>query len=168
MEMLALYNLKTARGSKKKKRRVGRGSASGRGNYSGRGIKGQKARTGGKKRLALKGVKSYLQRVPKVKGFKSQKLKLETVNIISLNKNFNEGDEVTPRILLNKGLIKSVRFGVKILGDGKLTKKLTVKANQFSKTAKDAILKAGGKVEVIEKRSKGENLKANLLKNPKS
>ena len=161
MEMLSLHNLKTAKGSKKKKRRVGRGNSSGKGNYSGRGMKGQKSRSGGKKKLGLRGVKTYLQRIPKSKGFKSLKPSVETVNINSLDSAFNNGDSVTPRILLAKGMVKSVKPGVKVLGNGKLTKKLNVKANQFSKTAKDAILKTGGTVEIIKRSKKKETSKVN-------
>lgn len=153
MKMLGLYNLKISPGSKKKKRRVGRGNASGKGNYSGRGMKGQRSRSGGKNKLALRGVKTYLQRIPKVKGFKALKPEMEVVNIKLLNEKFSANDEVNPKKLLDKGLVKSTKFGVKILGQGRLAKKLTVKANRFSKTAKDAIIKAGGAAEVIKKKS---------------
>ncbi|MBU1131605.1 50S ribosomal protein L15 [Patescibacteria group bacterium] len=156
---MGLYNLKASPGSKKKKRRVGRGNASGRGNYSGRGMKGQRSRSGGKNKLALRGVKTYLQRIPKAKGFKTLKPEMEVVNIKLLNEKFSANDEVTPKKLLNKGLVKSTRFGVKILGQGRLTKKLTVKANRFSKTAKDAIIKAGGQAEIIRKNKKKESNK---------
>jgi large subunit ribosomal protein L15 len=151
MEKLGLHNLITAPGSKTKKRRVGRGNASGKGNYSGRGMKGQRARSGGKNKLILKGIKTYLRRIPKNRGFKSFKLKSATINLGGLDKAFKEGEEVTPQLLLAKGLIKKMNSGVKILGDGQLTKKLTVKANSFSKTALNAIIKAGGKAEIIKK-----------------
>jgi len=151
MEKLTLHNLRVTFGAKRVKRRVGRGNASGKGNYSGRGMKGQKARSGGKKKLGLRGVKTYLLRIPKTGGFRSLKPKVETVNISFLDSAFNNGDNVTPRILLNLSVVKSVKYGVKILGDGKLTKKLKIKANQFSKTAKDAIIKAGGSAEIIKK-----------------
>jgi len=148
MEILALHNLQIAPRSKRKKRRVGRGNASGKGNYSGRGMKGQKARAGGRKKLALRGVKNYLRRIPKVRGFKGLEFNRATVNISALNQ-FADGQEITPTILLKRGLIKSTKTGVKILGSGQLNKKLIVKANQFSKTAKHAILKAGGRAEII-------------------
>lgn len=147
--MLTLHNLTVAAGSKKRKRRVGRGNASGKGNYSGRGMKGQRARSGGKNKLLLKGIRTYLQRIPKSRGFKSIKPKMETTNIGLINQFFNDGEEITPKTLVERKLIKTMRFGVKILGDGKITKKLTVKANQFSKSAKDAILKAGGRINKI-------------------
>lgn len=155
MERLTLSNLKIAKGAKKRKRRVGRGNASGKGNYSGRGMKGQRSRSGGKKKLALKGVKGYLLRIPKKRGFTTLKSKMETVNIGLLNS--IDRDLVTPKYLLEKGLIKTTRNGVKILGQGELKKKLTVRAHQFSKSARDAIIKAGGSVEIIKKTKKQIN-----------
>ncbi len=151
MEKLTLHNLRVTFGAKRVKRRVGRGNASGKGNYSGRGIKGQRARSGGKKKLALKGIRGYLLRLPKKKGFTSFKIKPVVINIKVLNSIFKDNDSVTPQVLWRLGLIKDIKYGVKILGEGKLNKKLTVRANQFSKTAKSAILKAGGKVEIIRK-----------------
>ncbi len=161
--MLTLHNLKIARGAKKKKRRVGRGNASGKGNYSGRGMKGQRSRSGGKKKLTLRGVKGYLLRIPKKRGFTSLKVKIETVNINSLN--LMDRDLVTPKYLLEKGLVKTIKNGVKILGQGELKKKLTVRANQFSKRAKDAIIKAGGSVEIIKKTQKHESKKTKKQRN---
>ena len=102
MEMLGLHNLKVSPGSKTRKRRVGRGNASGKGNYSGRGMKGQRARSGGKAGLKLKGIKK----------------------------------------------------GIKVLGQGELKKKLEIEANAFSKTAEKAIIKAGGKITIIDLRPK--------------
>ena len=148
---LGLHNLKTKSGAKKIKRRVGRGNAS-KGNYAGRGMKGQKSRSGGKSGLKLRGVKGYLQRIPKTKGFKSLKPKNEEVNIGELNTLFNNSEEVTPRILLAKGVIKTIKNGVKVLGQGTLNKKLIVKANAFTEKAKKEIEKAGGQVEVIAKK----------------
>jgi large subunit ribosomal protein L15 len=151
MEKLGLHNLTVAPGSKTKKRRVGRGNASGKGNYSGRGMKGQRARSGGKNKLILKGIKTYLQRIPKNRGFLSFKQKPATVNLGRLDSAFKEGEEITPQLLLARGLIKKAGHGVKILGEGKLTKKLTIKASSFSKSAIDAIVKVGGKAEIIKK-----------------
>lgn len=167
MEKLTLHNLKIAKGSKKKKRRVGRGNASGKGNYSGRGMKGQRSRSGGKKKLSLRGVKGYLFRIPKKRGFISSKDKMEVVNIRSLNSVAKENDSVTPKYLFNRGLITTTKKGVKILGQGELKKKLTVRANQFSRTAKDAIVKAGGKIEIIEIKKQISEKKSKRT-NPKS
>lgn len=152
--MLTLHNLKTSPGAKKSKRRVGRGNASGKGNYAGRGNKGQRARSGGKNRSSLRSVKTYLQRIPKRRGFNSLVSKPAIVNLNQLNNNFHDGDEVTPKKLLEKNLIKSFAQGVKILGDGALSKKLKVSVHYFSKTAKDAILKSGGTAEIYRSGSK--------------
>jgi large subunit ribosomal protein L15 len=149
MTMLSLANLKTYRNSKTKKKRLGRGNASGKGNYSGKGGKGQRARSGGKNKLTLKGMRGYLLRIPKSRGFKSFKPRLATVNIGVLAKSYKANDEVTPVSLFRKGLIKSIKNGVKILGEGKLDKKLTVRAQVFSQGAKQAIIKAGGRAEIL-------------------
>lgn len=148
---LGLHNLRPARGAKKKRKRVGRGNSSGHGTYSGRGIKGQRARSGGKKGLKLKGFKPRIQQTPKLRGFKARNVKFEVVNLRDLDLRFSEGDLVTPKEMFEVGLIKDVRKRVKILGDGKLMKKLTVKAQGFSKSASDGIVKAGGSVELITK-----------------
>lgn len=144
--MLTLSNLKVGKSAKSKKQRVGRGNASGRGNYSGRGMKGQRSRSGssGLKRL---GMKNIIAQLPKRKGFNRQSEVFEVVNLSALEAKFKVGEEVSAKSLLKLGLISSLS-GVKILGKGKLTKKLKVKAHDFSKTAKEAIIKAGG--EVIE------------------
>ncbi|PIT90793.1 MAG: 50S ribosomal protein L15 [Candidatus Komeilibacteria bacterium CG10_big_fil_rev_8_21_14_0_10_41_13] len=152
--MLGLHNLKTSQGAKTKKRRLGRGNASGRGNYSGRGMKGQKARSGGKSGLTLRGVKTYIQRIPKQRGFNSSRPKKEEVSLGTLSTHFESGQIVTPRALLNKGLIRTVKNGVKILGVGTINKKLNVQANAFSKKAQEEIIKAGGQAEIIVKKLK--------------
>jgi large subunit ribosomal protein L15 len=149
MAMLTLGNLKRASGSKTDKRRVGRGNASGKGNYSGRGGKGQRARSGGKNKLALKGIRGYLLRIPKNRGFKSSKPRMAIVNLGQINEVAKANDLITPVYLLNKGLVAEIGKGVKILGQGKLTKKLTIKAHKFSQTAKEAIIKSGSKLEII-------------------
>ncbi|MGC9049203.1 MAG: 50S ribosomal protein L15 [Patescibacteria group bacterium] len=141
-----LSNLKPFPKSKKRPKRVGRGDSSGHGTYSGRGQKGQRARSGGRKGLKLKGIKSMIKRIPKLGGFRSIYPRMAIVNLENIEKKFSDNDLVTPEKLLEKGLIKSIKNGVKILGQGKLTKKLTVKANAFSKSAEEAIKKAGGKV----------------------
>ena len=147
--MLTLHNLQKSKG-KIKKKRVGRGNSSGMGTYSTRGLKGQRSRSGGKSGLRARSIKSYLLRIPKVKGFKSFKTDQETVNIKDLNKNFQEGEIVNARALLKLGLIKTITKGVKVLAIGKLNKKLIVEANSFSKEALEKINKAGGEVRLIE------------------
>lgn len=133
-------------------KRIGRGLGSGRGAYSGRGVKGQKARTGGKGGLKLKGMKKNIQQIPKLPGFKSLKAKLAVINLSVLESNFNNGDKVTEVILLKKGLIKSSPTGLKVLGDGTLTKKLNIVARKASASAIAAIEKAGGSIIITNKK----------------
>lgn len=142
---LTLHNLRPAKGAKKKAVRRGRGNASGAGNYSGRGMKGQRARSGGKGGLKLKGMKANIQNLPKLAGFKSYKDKPEVVNVGQLDVEFKKGDTVTSGALAEKGLVSQGAL-VKVLGDGKLSKALTVKVDMVSQSAYDAITKAGGTV----------------------
>lgn len=149
---LTLHNLKIPQGAKKKRKRVGRGNASGHGTYSGRGQKGQKARSGGKKGLKRLGLRQFLRSKPKIGGFRSFKPKRAIVNIGQLEKKFKDGEIVDSQQLINKNLIKDDKNGVKILGEGKLNKKLTVIANAFSESAKKAIIKAGGEIGISSKK----------------
>lgn len=144
---LTLSNLKSY--PRKYKRRVGRGNASGRGTYSGRGQKGQKSRSGGKSGLKRMGLKQFLQQIPKSRGYKSIYEKIGVVNIGQLNNKFEDGEIITMEKIERAGLIKNIKNGIKILGSGKLAKKFTVKANGFSKSAENAIKKAGGRIELI-------------------
>ncbi len=141
-----LHKIKSSPSRKTRKKRVGRGNASGKGTYAGRGLKGQRARSGGKSGTKLRGFKQSLQKIPKVKGFKSLKPKRETVSLEKLNKYFTDGGLVTPAILKKKGLISRPRNGVKIVGSGKLDKKLTIKGCIASKKAVELIEKKGGKI----------------------
>lgn len=159
MVMLGLHNLKTTPGSKKRKRRVGRGNASGKGNYSGKGNKGQRSRASGKKGLVLKGIKSYLRRIPKRGGFLSLASRMEIVNIRDLERAYRPGEVVTAKSLSEKNLIKDRRSKIKILGSGALSKKLEVQVQAFSQKAKDAILKAGGKAEIVSKKLSENQIK---------
>ncbi|MGV3487000.1 MAG: 50S ribosomal protein L15 [Tuberibacillus sp.] len=146
---MKLHELKPAEGSRHSRKRVGRGYGSGLGKTSGRGQKGQKARSGGGVRPGFEGGQMPLiQRLPK-RGFKNPTRKEYTiVNLETLNR-FSEGTEVTPELLLAERVISKLNDGVKILGNGKLEHKLTVKAHKFSDSAKQAIEAAGGKAEVI-------------------
>ncbi len=146
---LKLHNLRPAKGAKKRKRRLGRGDASGFGSYSTRGMKGQRSRSGGKGGLKLRGMKAIIQSMPKIGGFKSGKPKFQIVNLNELDKNFKDKDIVTVTKLINKKLVDSRKPGIKILGDGKITKKLTVKIEKISASAIEAIEKAGGKVVLL-------------------
>jgi len=148
--MIGLNNLKPAKGSKHRKKIVGRGVGSGHGRTSTRGSKGQKARSGdGAKKIGFEGGQmSILRRTPK-RGFNNPfRKEYEIVNLDKLNK-FDTGTEVNPEILKKAGIVSQTKF-VKILGDGKLSKALTVKAAAFSKSALSKIKSAGGKTEVIK------------------
>jgi len=144
-----LSQLKPAEGSKKSRKRVGRGSGSGHGKTSCRGHKGQNARAGGGVRRGFEGGQMPLQRRLPKRGFHSLfKKEYALVNLSALN-DFDEGATITPEELAQRGMIKKVQKGVKILGDGDLSKSLIVKAHKFSKTAVEKIRTAGGEVEVI-------------------
>lgn len=146
---MKLHELKPAVGSRKERNRVGRGMGSGNGKTSGRGHKGQKARSGGGVRLGFEGGQMPLfQRLPK-RGFTNiNRKEYAIVNVETLNR-FENGTEVTPELLLETGVVSKLKSGVKILGNGKLEKNLTVKAHKFSASAKEAIEAAGGKTEVV-------------------
>ena len=135
----------------KTRKRVGRGAGSGLGKTAGRGENGQKSRSGVSIPAWFQGGQTPLyRRVPK-RGFSNAKFKTEyaTINLSDLNKCFNDGDVVTPELLKEKGIIKKQRGGVKVLGNGELEKKLTIRANRFSSSAVTKIESAGGKAEVI-------------------
>ncbi|WP_367342691.1 50S ribosomal protein L15 [Limosilactobacillus sp.] len=144
---MKLNELKPAAGSRFKKLRKGRGLSSGHGFTSGRGTKGQKAH--GKTRLGFEGGQMPLYRQMPKRGFSNiNRKEYAIINLAALNQ-FDDGAEVTPAVLVDKGIVKNLKSGVKVLGSGKLTKKLTVKANKFSASAVSAIEAAGGKTEVM-------------------
>ena len=144
---MKLNELKPAEGSRQVRNRVGRGTSSGNGKTAGRGQKGQKAR--GKVRLGFEGGQMPLfRRMPK-RGFKNiNRVEYAVVNIEKLHK-FQDRTEVTPTLFVESGIVKNEKDGIKILGNGELKKKLTVKANKFSASAKSAIEAAGGQAEVM-------------------
>ena len=143
-----LHDLHPAEGAKSTKKIVGRGEASGQGKTSGKGHKGQKARSGAP-RLGFEGGQMPLyRRLPK-RGFKNiNRKELAPVNVSSLNV-FEDGATVDVPMMIEKGIIKNELDGVKVLGNGNLEKKLTVKAKYFSKSAIEKIENAGGKAEVL-------------------
>ena len=144
---MKLNELKPAAGSRSKRLRKGRGLSSGHGFTSGRGTKGQKAH--GKTRLGFEGGQMPLYRQIPKRGFTNiNRKEYAIVNLASLNK-FDDGTEVTPQLLMESGLVKNLKSDIKILGSGKLEKKLTVMANKFSASAVSAIEAAGGKTEVM-------------------
>lgn len=146
---MKLHELAPAAGSKKTRTRRGRGLGSGLGKTAGRGQKGQNSRSGGGVRSGFEGGQMPLyRRLPK-RGFKNVFAKeYAEVNISQLNR-FEDGATVDPVALIEMGILKNVRDGIRILGNGTLEKKLTVIANSFTKTAEEKIVAAGGKVEVI-------------------
>lgn len=146
---MKLHELKPAQGTKKGRKRVGRGTGSGLGKTSGKGQKGQKSRSGGGVRIGFEGGQMPLyRRLPKVGFTNIFRKEYAIVNIKDLDI-FENGTEVTPEVLKEAGLVKAMKNGVKILGNGEISKQLTVKAHKFSKTAAERIVASGGKVEVI-------------------
>ncbi len=144
-----LHELAPVEGSRKKHVRVGRGLGSGFGKTSGKGQKGQKSRSGGVKRPGFEGGQRPLYlRLPK-RGFYNKFGKEYTVLNVSVLNRFEDGTTVDAILLIEEGVVKNVRDGIRILGKGELTKKLTVQACGFSKTAEEKIIAAGGKVEII-------------------
>jgi large subunit ribosomal protein L15 len=144
---LKLHELKAPPGSSKAPKRKGRGTATGQGKTAGRGMNGQNSRSGGGVRLGFEGGQMPLyRRIPK-RGFTNiWRTEYETVNVEALNV-FEDGTEITKALLISNGLIRKSGNGLKILGDGTLKKKLTVKADKYSKTAKEKIEAAGGQAE---------------------
>ena len=147
---MKLHELSPAEGSKKSVKRVGRGHGSGWGKAAGKGHRGQKARSGGGVRPGFEGGQMPLQRRLPKRGFNNIFAKeIVTVNLSTLNSKFEDGADVTVETLVAAGVVKNSFDGVKILGNGKLEKKLNVKVTAYSESAKAAIEAAGGKAEVI-------------------
>jgi large subunit ribosomal protein L15 len=146
---MKLHELQPAEGSRKERKRLGRGIGSGQGKTAGKGHKGQNARSGGGVRLGFEGGQTPLfRRLPK-RGFTNiNRKEYAIVNLDVLNR-FEEGTEVTPELLIETGVVSSEKAGIKILANGSVEKKLTVKAHKFSSAAKEAIEAAGGTTEVI-------------------
>jgi len=144
-----LHNLSRPIEANKEKKRVGRGPGSGNGVRAGRGQKGQKSRSGYSRRAGFEGGQMPLyRRIPK-RGFNNKFRKVFVVlNVRDLNR-FDEGSEVSPASLIAQGFVKNMRDGLRILGEGAIEKKLTVRAHHFSSSAKEKIEAAGGTVEVL-------------------
>ena len=146
---MKLHELAPAPGSRKVRTRVGRGIGSGLGKTAGRGHKGQNSRSGGGTRPGFEGGQMPLyRRLPKRGFYNKFGKEYATVNVSVLNR-FEEGTVVDPVALIEAGVLKNVRDGVRILGNGEITKSLTVIANGFTKSAEEKIIAAGGKVEVV-------------------
>ena len=149
---MQLNDLRPAAGSTKNRKRIGRGNSSGNGTFAGRGMNGQLSRSGGGKGRGFEGGQQPLaMRLPKLPGFINHgRVEYAPVNVARLEGLFEDGDTVDAEALVAKGVIKHEFIPVKVLGDGELTKKLTVKANAFSKSAVTKIEAAGGKAIVTE------------------
>jgi large subunit ribosomal protein L15 len=148
---MKLNQLAPAEGSKKSKKRVGRGESSGLGKTAGRGSNGQKSRRGYSRQAGFEGGQMPLiKRVPK-RGFSNDRFKVEyaIVNLATLEERFEDGATITPELMLETRVARKLKDGIKILGEGELSKKFTVVANKISASAKEKIEAAGGKVEVI-------------------
>lgn len=144
-----LHSLTRSKGANKDRKRVGRGPGSGQGVRAGRGQKGQKSRSGYSRRFGFEGGQMPLyRRIPK-RGFHNKFRKhFVVLNVRDLNQ-FEDGAEVSPRLLVEKGLVKHLRDGLRILGEGELERKLTVRAHHFSSAARVKIEAAGGTIEVL-------------------
>jgi len=144
------HELRPPKGARHARKRVGRGDGSGHGTYSGRGSKGQKSRSGGGPRLGFEGGQTpIIKRLPRRRGFTNIfRVEYAPVNVKQLER-FEAGTEVTPQLLHEVGIIKTLRQPVKVLGDGEITKALTVRAHRFSAVAKGKIEAAGGSVEEV-------------------
>ncbi len=138
-----MHTIRPSRGSRTKTRRLGRGNASSRGTYSGKGQKGQRARTGGRGGLKLMGIRNMLQGIPKRRGFTSLYKKPAVVNLGDLRV-FPADTVITPKALAKQGMVRDIRFGVKILGTGELKHGLRFEGCEISAPAREKIEKAGG------------------------
>lgn len=147
---LSLNNLKPAKGSTHKKKRIGRGPGSGLGKTAGRGEKGQKSRSGYSRKQGFEGGQMPLHRRLPKRGFTNvfKKRWLE-VSIAALDQHFNANEEVTPELLHDRGIIKKAKYDVVVLGNGELSKALRISAHRFTKSAREKIEKAGGAASVI-------------------
>ncbi len=161
---MKLHDLKPAEGSKKKRNRVGRGIAAGQGKTAGRGTKGQGARAGGGKGPYFEGGQLPLvRRLPFKRGFTNIfRIEYQEVKLESLN-DLENGTEVTPVLLAEMGLVREADRPVVILGNGELSKKLTIKAHRFTKSAQQKIEAAGGTIDRLELRLTGAHATVKLL-----
>jgi large subunit ribosomal protein L15 len=158
---IGLNNLHPAKGSTHKKKRIGRGPGSGTGKTAGKGNKGQKSRSGYSHKIGFEGGQMPLQRRLPKRGFTNifKKEWLE-VSLAKLEASFNAGDEITPEILHERGLIKKAKHDLVILGNGDITKALKISAHRFTKSAKEKIEKAGGSITEITKVATVETVEA--------
>lgn len=142
---LSLHSIHPSSGAKRSRKRIGRGLSKG-GSYSGRGVKGQRARSGGRSGLQLKGLRSLMLSTPKARGFHSSAEKPVIVHLTDLARVFHEGDRITPQVLQKKQLIVDARKPVKILSDGSLSFSVEIEGCLVSAPARKKIEAAGGRV----------------------
>lgn len=155
---LSLNNLHPTAGSTHKKKRVGRGPGSGLGKTSGRGHKGQKSRSGYSQKIGFEGGQMPLQRRLPKRGFTNIfKKQWVEVSLAKLEESFNAGDEITPEVLHERGLVKKAKHDLVILGTGEISKALKISAHRFTKSAREKIENAGGSAIAIDKHAKTEN-----------
>jgi large subunit ribosomal protein L15 len=147
---MELHDLRPAKGAKKARKRIGRGPGSGSGKTAGRGHKGQKSRSGYSRRYGFEGGQMPLvRRIPKRGFYNVFRVEYQVVNLRDLERVFADGDTVSVETLVDKGLVRGGKRLVKVLGDGELSKKLTVQVHKYSASAKAGIEKAGGSCEVV-------------------
>ena len=147
---ISLNTLKPAKGSTHKKKRVGRGPGSGLGKTAGRGEKGQKSRSGYSRKIGFEGGQMPLHRRLPKRGFTNIfKKRWVEISLAALDQHFNAGEEITPEVLHDRGLIKKAKHDVVVLGNGEVSKALRVSAHRFTKSAREKIEKAGGAVVEI-------------------
>ena len=147
---ISLNTLKPAKGSTHKKKRVGRGPGSGLGKTAGRGEKGQKSRSGYSRKIGFEGGQMPLHRRLPKRGFTNIfKKRWVEISLAALDQHFNAGEEITPEVLHDRGLIKKAKHDVVVLGNGEVSKALSVSAHRFTKSAREKIEKAGGAVVEI-------------------
>ena len=157
---MQLHELRSAKGARTYSKRLGRGNGSGKGTYSGKGQKGQKSRSGGNIKPGFEGGQTPLiRRMPKLKGFKTPiDHTCTVVNLDTLNEKFEDGDTVSAKTLVAKGLCRA-QMPVKILGNGDCQKKLTISVDKLSKSAEEKLKKAGCTITLVQKPGKKEAVK---------
>ncbi|MBD3251779.1 50S ribosomal protein L15 [Candidatus Uhrbacteria bacterium] len=161
---VSLHELKPADGARSRSKRIGRGEGSGKGKTSGRGMKGQRARSGGKSGLKLKGMKQMLLRIPKKRGFNSGRIHPSTITLSQLDRWFENGTEVTVKKLKAQNLIPSNVPTAKVVNTGKLTKALTLVGLLATPKAADAIQAAGGTLQEAAKKEVKKSAKQKVAK----
>lgn len=154
-EDIQLHDLRPAPGAKKDRKRIARGNSGRGGTYAGRGRKGQNSRSGGNKQPWFRGMSTRMNRMPYMRGAKFRftghtRTEYRIINVRELEEEFSSDDEITPEVLLERGLIKKAKMPLKILGDGELTKPLNVVAHAFSSSAREKIEAAGGEAVEVE------------------